>query len=339
MQPVLGEGIDAEVPAHYGSPHREQRALMERGALVDLTHFDVVTVAGPDRLGWLHNLTSQHLSSLQPGESTELLILDVNGRIENAAAAVDDGERIFLITDPGYGEKLVGFLEKMKFMLRVDIALTDLGVIGSMAEPEWPALARWSDPWPNIGAESVAYGPKNNHPAEGHHRFFSVLQREEAAKILGAAAHLAGTLAWEAQRIADRRPRLGVDVDERSLPHEWDWLRTAVHLDKGCYRGQEAVARIVNLGRPPRRAVFIDLDGSVDELPASGTPIMIGEKQMGVMTSVGRDMDEGPIGLGLVKRNAPVDADALIGGVAARLETIVDPAGKTERSYERPKLR
>ncbi|MDO5724518.1 MAG: folate-binding protein [Flaviflexus sp.] len=336
---VMGEGIDAKVPAHYGSPHREQRALMEKGALVDLSQFEVVTVAGPDRLSWLHNLTSQHLTGLTAGESTELLILDVNGRIDNAAAVVDDGDRLFLIVDSGYGDKLVTFLQSMKFMLRVDVELTDLAVIGSMNAPSFDSLAVWRDPWPEIGPESVAYGPKENHPGEGHHRFLAVVEADRAPKILEAAERLAGMLAWEAQRIVDLRPRLGVDVDERSLPHEWDWLRTSVHLDKGCYRGQEAVARIVNLGRPPRRAVFIDLDGSVDELPAPGTPIQVGEKQVGTLTSVGRDMDEGPVGLGLVKRNAPVDAEALIGSVAARLHTIVTPDGKTERSYERPKLR
>lgn len=336
---VMGEGIDAKVPAHYGSPHREQRALVDKGALVDLSQLEVVTVAGPDRLSWLHNLTSQHLTGLKPGQSTELLVLDVNGRIENAAAVVDDGKKLFLIVDAGYGEKLTTFLESMKFMLRVDIELTDLAVIGAMSEPDFDCLALWRDPWPEIGPESVAYGPKDDHPGLGHHRFLAVLRPERAEEVLAGAERLAGMLAWEAQRIADLRPRLAMDVDERSLPHEWDWLRTSVHLDKGCYRGQEAVARIVNLGRPPRRAVFIDLDGSVDELPAPGTAIMVGEKQVGTLTSVGRDMDEGPIGLGLVKRNAPVDAEALIGGVAARLQTIVTPDGKTERSYERPKLR
>nr|WP_240161822.1 hypothetical protein [Flaviflexus equikiangi] len=146
-------------------------------------------------------------------------------------------------------------------------------------------------------------------------------------------------LAWEAQRIVDLRPRPALDIDDKSLPHEWDWLRSAVHLDKGCYRGQEAVARTVNLGRPPRRAVLLQLDGSAERLPAAGSEILWGEKTVGKITSAGRDMDEGPVGLGLLKRNTPLDAQLAIDGIPALAEVIVNPDGRTALSYDRPKIR
>ena len=78
---------------------------------------------------------------------------------------------------------------------------------------------------------------------------------------------LAGIWAAEALRVAAWRPRLGFETDHRTIVHEVDWLRTAVHLHKGCYRGQETVARVHNLGRPPRRLVFLHLDGSGHVLP------------------------------------------------------------------------
>ena len=93
--------------------------------------------------------------------------------------------------------------------------------------------------------------------------------RERLVQAGQGGLRLAGTWAWEALRVEAWRPRLGREVDERAIPHELDWLRTGVHLDKGCYRGQETVARVFNLGRPPRRLVLLHLDGS--EHPNRGT--------------------------------------------------------------------
>ncbi|WP_182353235.1 YgfZ/GcvT domain-containing protein [Flaviflexus huanghaiensis] len=340
---VPGDGIDATVPAHYGSPAREQRALLAGTALVDLSHMEVVTVSGPDRLTWVHSLTTQHLTDLQPGESTELILLTVEGRIHVAAYVQDDGETLYLLTDVGSGEELLSFLQKMKFMMRVEITLRDdlalLGGYGTAAVPR--AILTWRDPWPHVAPKSVAYGPPtSDHPAKGRERFIAVLAKDDLADAIEEwEGTMAGMLAWEAQRIVDLRPRPALDADEKSLPHEWDWLRTAVHLEKGCYRGQEAIARTVNLGRPPRRAVLLQLDGSEERLPAHGTEILMGEKVVGTVTSAARDMDHGPVALGLLKRNTPVDTALTVDGIPALAEVIVNPDGRTELSYDRPKIR
>ncbi|WP_182171302.1 CAF17-like 4Fe-4S cluster assembly/insertion protein YgfZ [Flaviflexus equikiangi] len=340
---VLGDGIDAPVPAHYGSPAREQRALLAGTALVDLSHMEVVTVTGQDRLTWVHSLTTQHLTGLTPGESTETILLSAEGRIQVPAFVQDDGETLYLITDVGQGEELRAFLQSMKFMMRVDVALRDdlslLGGYGSETVPR--AILTWRDPWPAVPASSVAYGADpDQHPARGHDRYLALVPAADLEAALDEwEGTMAGMLAWEAQRIVDLRPRPALDVDDKSLPHEWDWLRSAVHLDKGCYRGQEAVARTVNLGRPPRRAVLLQLDGSAERLPAAGSEILWGEKTVGKITSAGRDMDEGPVGLGLLKRNTPLDAQLAIDGIPALAEVIVNPDGRTALSYDRPKIR
>ncbi|WP_054952632.1 CAF17-like 4Fe-4S cluster assembly/insertion protein YgfZ [Flaviflexus massiliensis] len=340
---VLGDGIDSAVPAHYGSPAREQRALMGGRALVDLSHLELVTVTGPDRLSWVHSLTTQHISDLAPGTSTELILLTAEGRIQVPAAVYDDGETLYLLTDVGMGEELAEFLTKMRFMLRVEVTLRDdvafLGGIGNIEVPR--AFVTWRDPWPKVAGDSVAYGsPESEHPAAGRQRFIAFVPKAELSDAVDEwEGSMAGMLAWEAQRIVDLRPRPALDPDEKALPHEWDWLRSAVHLNKGCYRGQEAIARTVNLGRPPRRAVLLHLDGSEERLPPVGSEILMGEKVVGTLTSRGRDMDEGPVALGVLKRNTPTDAQLTVDGIPALAEVIVNTDGRTELSYERPKVR
>ena len=163
-----------------------------------------------------------------------------------------------------------------------------------------------------------------DHP--GRERAFAevLLPRARLAEIL-AGIPLAGTWAEEAQRIAAWRPRLGHESDHRTIPHEVDWLRTAVHLAKGCYRGQETVARVHNLGRPPRRLVFLHLDGSEHALPAHGDPVLLGERRVGFVTSAARHHELGPVALALVKRSTPADAPLVAGGVAAAQELVVAP--------------
>ena len=143
-----------------------------------------------------------------------------------------------------------------------------------------------------------------------------------------AGARLAGTWATEALRIAAWRPRWS-DVDHRTIPHELDLLRTAVHLTKGCYRGQETVARVHNLGRPPRRLVLLHLDGSGHVLPEPGAQVMAGERAVGTVTSVARHHELGPIALAVVRRSVPAQDTLLVaapdGAVAAAQEIVVSP--------------
>jgi folate-binding protein YgfZ len=134
---------------------------------------------------------------------------------------------------------------------------------------------------------------------------------------------LAGVWALEALRVADGRPRFGFETDHRTIPHEVGWIGTAVHLDKGCYRGQETVARVHNLGRPPRRLVLLHLDGSDSELPGHGDPVVLDDRTVGTVTSSARHYELGPIALAVVKRSTPADAPLVAGGVAAAQEVLV----------------
>lgn len=302
---VAAEPPDDGVASHYGDPFREQRTLVRGDGFVDLSHRGVVRVAGPDRLTWLHQLLTQHVETLHPHTATSALVLDANGRVEVAMYGVDDGSAIWFHLERGRVPALVDFLTKMKFWSDVDVAdvTADYAIVWEPATTrDTPHLVRVAD--------------------RGRDVF---VPRTELAAYTAQIGSPAGIWAYEALRIEAHEPRDTLDTDERTIPHEVGWIGTAVHLDKGCYRGQETVARVHTLGRPPRRLVMLHLDGSVDELPHHGDDVVLDGKVVGRVGSAARHHELGPIALAVVKRNTPVDADLLAGGVAAAQEVVVDP--------------
>jgi folate-binding protein YgfZ len=285
---VAAETPDLGVAAHYGDPYREQRSLEAGSATVDLSHRPVVRIAGPDRLDWLHNLTTQHVLALQPGVWTQALILSPHGHVEHHLQLVDDGSAVWAHVEPGTAGALLDYLERMKFMTRVEV---------EDVSADWAVLHQ-------AGADRLV--PR--------------------ADLASYDEELAGLWAYEALRVASRRPRLGVDTDHRTIPNEVGWLDRAVHLDKGCYRGQETVARVYNLGRPPRRLVLLHLDGSESELPTAGDAVTADGREVGRVGTAVRHYELGPLALALVKRQVADDAVLIAGTTAAR----IDPAGVEE---------
>ena len=326
---VAGEGVDADVAAHYGNPLREQRLLVEGLAAVDLSHRGVVTIAGPDRLTWLHSITTQMLTGLAPHTSAETLVLSPKGHIEHDLHLVDDGDTSWVTVEPGTATALISWLDSMRFMLRVEVCdvSADYAVIGepvrSETTPEEPLA--WSDPWPHLVGDTSSYTAvvdPAEHPGGARPWRELITRRSQLEAALGDRP-LAGMWAAEALRVAAWRPRMGFETDNRTIPHEVDWLRTAVHLHKGCYRGQETVARVHNLGRPPRRLVFLHLDGSGHTLPERGAEVEVDGRVVGRLTSVARHHELGPIALAVIKRNTPLDAVCLAAGLSTSQEEIV----------------
>lgn len=329
---VEGGGADAGVPSHYGDPFREQRRLAGGEAVVDLSNRGVVTISGPDRLSWLNTLSSQLLLALQPGQSSETLLLTVQGRIEYSAHVVDDGTTTWLVVEGSEAAPLAAWLQRMKFMLRVDVvdASDSWAVLGATrALPELGnEVLVWEDPWPAVGVGGYAYSTVADaaHPGRERPWFEYVLPRDTVeAAVSHAGVGLAGSLAAEALRVAAWRPRAGFETDEKTIPHELDLMRTAVHLAKGCYKGQETIARVHNLGRPPRRVVFLHLDGSGHVLPEPGDELRLGDKVVGRLTTVARHYEDGPIALAVVKRNTDPTAVLASGPTSAAQTVIVAP--------------
>ena len=303
---VPAEPPDAGVASHYGDPFREQRTYVAGDGYVDRSHRDVVRIAGPDRLSWLHSLTTQHLDQLEPHAGTTSLVLSPNGHVEHVLELVDDGATVWAHVEPGRGRPLVAFLDSMRFMLRVEVDdVTEDFAVLTLASPSVAAnglLARTD----TLGTDVF-------------------VPRAELVARAGLAGPAAGMWAYEALRIAVHVPREGRETDHRTIPHEVGWIETAVHLSKGCYRGQETVARVHNLGRPPRRLVFLHLDGSVERLPEHGDPVTSEGADVGFVTSAAYHYELGSIALALVKRSLPVDATLLAGGIPASQDVIVSP--------------
>ncbi len=200
-----------------------------------------------------------------------------------------------------------------------------------------PDLPLWRDPWPALAEGGTLYGPEpERHPARFRALVVAAVPRDslaETARSLGAdGLGPAGSLAAEALRVAAWRPRMRTEGSAKALPHELDWLRTAVHLNKGCYRGQETVAKIVNLGRPPRRLAMLYLEGEYGELPEPGSEVGWNGRAAGTVTSAVRSVDEGPVALALLRRAVPGDAVLEVGEYRAGQRAIVNPEGKSSAS-------
>lgn len=333
---------DSGVPAHYGDPVREQ-LLYESGKGIHYAGpIGVVAVSGTDRLSWLTTLSTQVVTDL--GErSKELLLLDPNGRIDFAAGIVDDAESgiAYLLTEPQYAAALAAFLDSRRFLLRVEVAdrsaeYLGFAAVNSAAKVPEGALV-WRDPWPGPEEGGARYFT-GDHPGATHR--FSVYAVPVGAAEDLVAVHrgiMVGTLAAEATRIAAWRPHVSSEVDGLALPAELDWLRTAVHCNKGCYPGQESVARILNLGKPPRRLTFLQLDGSLGSLPDPGEPVTLEGRKVGVITSAARHAEMGPIALALLRRGLDASAVLSVGDIAAAQELIVPVEGRSDHSpAERP---
>ena len=340
-----GAVSEDEVVLHFGDPIREQRRLVAGTAVAPLGDRVVIEVAGEDRLSWLDSITSQSVARLGAGDSTELLILDPQGRVEHAAGVLEDGSSVWLIADAADAESLATWLQRMVFRSRVTVAVRpELDLVGFFAGGDAEAVVRglaltpngtalvWADPWTGVQLGGHQYATIEQHPSASYEWRVAILDADAAASVVGlideTAVGVAGILATEALRVAAWRPRWASEVDERSLPHESDWIRSAVHLSKGCYRGQETVAKVHNLGHPPRRLAALQLDGSDDVLPSPGDAVFAAEDEVGRITSVARHHEDGPIALAILSRRAPI-GDLIVkaeGADIAASQQVIVPA-------------
>ena len=346
------------VASAYGNSLTEQRSLLAGSALVDISDRGVIEVSGPDRLGWLDSLLSQRLDNLKPGHSAETLLLDPHGHVQHAMRVFEDGQTTWLLVDEGRSAELTKWLLKMRFMKQVEIIdrsaeMLTLGYFGELPDVLLPLVLQpadvpviWHDPWNDVAEGGWQYSAQE-HPGTHWNYSEAVVPRSAANELVDLATagviSFAGTDALEALRIAAWRPRIATEGDDNALPHEFDWLRTAVHLNKGCYRGQETVAKVHNLGHPPRRLAFLSLDGVDVVLPEAGAAVLDGETEVGHITSAARHFEEGVIALAILKRNANTESELVVDAEGTRIPAtqvvIVPPdAGRTANVPRLPRL-
>ncbi len=326
--PPPDESIDAGVAWHYGDPFAEQRSAARSVVVVDRSNRGIIAVPGEDRLTWLHQLTSQHFEQLGENAGTEALILDAQGRLEHHMVVANVGGTVFLDVDE-VGD-LLAYLKKMVFWSKVEPrdATAEFALL-SVVGPDAVALLEKLDlPVPaDVAALGDGFVRRTSWP--GQSSFDLLVPRAELEawwqRITGAGARPAGSLAFEALRVESLKPRLGVDTDERTIPHEVNLVSSAVHLTKGCYRGQETVAKVHNVGRPPRRMLLLHLDGSADGEPETGDPVVLDGRAVGRVGTVVQHHELGPVALALVKRSVPVESELLAGAEDRQVPARIDP--------------
>lgn len=340
---------EAGVPWHFGDPFAEQRAAVRSAAVIDRSHRQVLAVTGADRLSWLHLVISQHVTELTEGHGTEALILDSHGRVEShlvLAHTVIDGEpTVLLDTEAGAEltsalpkagkQSLLGYLDAMRFWSDVAVAdVTDdwalLTLLGPHADVVLDGLGL------DVDLDSARYAVASGAgivarrmpcPAPGGIDLF--VPRAELAewwqRLVAAGAREAGSWAFDALRVESMRPRRGIDTDERTIPHEVGWIGRAAHVAKGCYRGQETVSKVFNVGRPPRNMLLLHLDGSQEIYPETGDPVRHGDRVVGRVGTVVQHHELGPIALALIKRSVPMDAELVAGEEDRAALAAIDP--------------
>jgi tRNA-modifying protein YgfZ len=359
---------DATVAAHRGDFLAEQRAMARSAAVVDRSHRGVLAVSGDDRLSWLHLLLTQHVAELPDGTGTEALVLDAQGRVLHHAVLAHVAQTVWLDTEPGEAPTLLDYLEKMRFWSKVEPRAADELAVLSVVGPETPAVLAAAGaalpeqfgtaiprsrhlapdggaelPRPNSPYASAPLpggGVVRRMPWPGPDAADLLVPRADKdawwARLLGAGARAAGTMAFEALRVEAGRPRLHRDTDDRTIPHEVGWIGSAVHLTKGCYRGQETVARVANLGRPPRQLVLLHLDAGDEELPEPGDPVLRDGRAVGRVGTVVQHHELGAVALALVKRSVPVESE-LVAGVDERAAPArIDPDSVPPEDDARP---
>ncbi|GAD82851.1 hypothetical protein NCAST_13_01260 [Nocardia asteroides NBRC 15531] len=330
---------DAAVAWHYGDPFGEQKAAEQRVAVVDRSHRALATITGAERLSWLHTISSQHIATLADGHSAENLDLDLNGRVLHHFVLTDLDGTVWFDTEAERGPELLSFLQKMVFWADAKPEAAPEYAVLSLLGPEATGLLDTL----GVTAPAQVYaavalpggGFVRRMPWPSADSFDLIVPRAELTtwwgRLTEAGAKPAGMWAFEALRVAALRPRIGVDTDERTIPHEARWIggvdeHGAVHLNKGCYRGQETVARVHNLGKPPRNLVLLHLDGSADERPATGDDVTAGGRAVGRLGTVVDHYELGPIALALIKRSVPAGTELVAGTMAAAIDPDSVPA-------------
>jgi len=298
MSAVLVEsGPDKGAIWHFGEPNNEQKALAKGDGWADLSHRGVISITGKDRLTWLHALTTQHLEKLEVATWVDALILDVQGHVIDQLFLVDDGQSTWIHLEKERVNPVIEYLNKMKFMLEVEVK----------DESDQYAVLRAPGMADAIGGP-YALVPK--------------AELKETTDAFNKSHTQVGIWALEAERVAAGRARLLFEVDHKSIPNELGFLNKSVHMSKGCYRGQETVAKVFNLGQPPRRLVLLHLDGSMVAMPEHGAKVFLDDKEVGFIGSLARHYELGPIALAVVKRNVALDATLICEGVTATQEEL-----------------
>ena len=275
-------------------------ALREDAAIVEGAH-DVVWATGEDTVEFLDGLVSQSVAPLDVGEAAPSLLLAPQGKLRATLWVLRGRDRIGLVSDHGIGQTVAGDLNRFKLRVDVTLSLDPRPADAIWGPKSAPALETAGLPVPapgrfvEAGDLAVAALPFTR---SGLARFV-VIGVEDLADRTGLT--VADPLAAAAVRVEAGEPVMGVDIDERTIPQEGVSVDAAVDFDKGCYLGQELVARIDSRGRVNRHLRGIQVAANV--LPPEGADVVAGDRVVGKISSVAESLAlRAPVALSLVRR-------------------------------------
>ena len=264
---------------------------------VNLSHKSIISISGEDRLSWLQAITTQDFENVTQDVWSGALILDAQGHISHQFIFMEDGENVWIVTDKFKEAEIIAYLEKMKFMLRVEIKKRS-------------------------GEFALVRAPGQPDEVGGPFKLISLGEFETFKNDFLRDYKELGIWALEAERVAAGRARILFETDHKAIPNELAMLGHEVHMKKGCYPGQETVAKINNLGQPPRRLTLLHLDGSAIEMPGHGEKVFDGEKEVGFIGTSVSHYELGPIALAVIKRSVPIENTLVAGGGSATQEVV-----------------
>ena len=317
---LKGREVVERVPARD-----EDRALRSGAGLFDASARGVIRLTGPDRVSFLQGMVTQDVEGLPVGSVADAALLTPKGAMVADARVMKRPDDFLLLTEPGYGPVVLGTLER--YLISEDAELSDatagfgqLSVVGPEAEALTARVLGLGAP-DGAGLRSFEAGGTTGWalpqglllpgvdllvPIEGLGTVFD--------RLLEAGATPVGFAALEVLRVEQGTPRFGADMDEKTIPLEAN-LQRAIHYQKGCYIGQEVIARATFRGHVNRHLVGLRFAGPA---PAPRTELFTGERRVGWVTSVVDSPRLGPIGLGYTHRDVdqPGTELALAGGTA-----------------------
>lgn len=297
---------------------------------------DVVVVEGPDAGRYLQGQLSQDIEKLALHRSAWTLVLQPQGKLEVFCRVTRTGEQEFhLDTDGGMGEALVARLQRFKLRTKASIEVLDgWGALAVREVPSGaPAQAGPFDmrAWlaqAGIEQTPASFGPHVVAGFEWHGwRGFDILGQVATFDAVGLPPLQASAARFELARILAGFPRHGAELDDKTIPAEADLVQASVSFTKGCYTGQELVARVDSRGNNvPRRLYGLIFSG--EGTPAAGNGLVSTERQVGRITSVAEALGGRWYGLGYANRSAGVgDVLAVEGAqMAVELSSLPIPA-------------
>jgi len=273
---------------------KQYDALTGACGYVSLKGWSTVVLRGDDRLSLLQNLCTNDVQNLQPGDAREAFFADISGKVMAHVLIVTWADRVELLSVAQQAERIVAHLDR--YVIREDVQLED-----ASDQTGWTLLAGPDSPQQMDGTEAVRCRWLE---AESLLLRYEQKQTEQVQKQLASAGAIrCDEPAWTVVRIESRFPLMGVDFDSSNLVQEVGRNEQAVSFRKGCYLGQETVARIDALGHVNQELVAVKFAG--DTIPELGTELLDGEKPVGKVTSAcWSPRCQAPLAIAMVRRGS-----------------------------------